>query len=878
MAAGLTSRAFVLFDALIDLAEPARSQRLDDLRRDDPALAAEVERLLAADAEYPETVSELRLARWAAHLTTGSDESTEPEPGHALGSWRLLSRLAEGGMGAVWLGEREGDGFRQRAAIKLIARGLDNIAARERFRRERGILAQLEHPHIAGLIDGGVSTDGQPYFAMAYVEGQPIDAWCRVNRLDVRARVQLFLQVLDAVQYAHRNLVVHRDLKPSNVMVDADGHVKLLDFGIAKLLEDAPRIDVTRDAAMTPQFAAPEQLRNLPATTATDIYQLGLLLHGLLVGEHPFGVRAITPIGELLHLLEATPRSLASGARNLDEAALLQRRSSRNALVRSVSGDLSAIVATCLAIEPDRRYPSVDALSSDLQHWLDGRPVSVRASSRSYRLRFFLRRHRWSLASLAAIVCALAIGLGIALQQARQARMEAQRAQQVKDLALAAFREQDPLARGTEVARTPAQILADGISGLDARQGVDPTLHAELLEDLGEIQSNLGDPNRGMATLQRALALHAQLFGGTSAQAEQGERKLSEAAYAVGDLEAAAHHARRALDIATQLGGLHSLETARARLALAQATINGRQREQALPMAEQAIAGLVANLGRGAPETTTAMQQRALMLLQLRRDDEAIAQLHTLITAIETTAGPQSPRLLPPLSLLASALRQNHRTAEAIPAFERAEALARRYYPEPSGIVASLLARHGALMLQQRQLSQAKSLFDAAAKAMPAGNDDALSKLLLERGKLHLVLGEGDAAEADLHRAFELQRKLSGEGDGGTWYYASVWGQGLAMQDHFAQAERVQRDAIAHLHAILGPNAYQNALLLDALTDTLMRAHRPREALLTMRESLALTAVKYNTGHPLYQARLKAMHDIEDAIAAQSPGSAAAPR
>jgi len=589
MASGPSSRAFAEFSALMDLPVRERLQRLQTLRREDAALADAVERLLAAADDQPGSDdSGERLARWAAHLSTEAGDADALDVGQMLGPWRLLRRLGEGGMGTVWLGEREGDGFRQQAAIKLITHGLDSSLARARFLRERGILAQLEHPNIASLLDGGVSAAGQPYFAMACVEGEPIDAWCDGRRLGVRARVTLFLQVLDAVQYAHRNLIVHRDLKPSNVLVDGDGHVKLLDFGIAKLLEPETRSDVTRELAMTPQFAAPEQLRHLPVTTATDVYQLGLMLHLILTGDHPFGVRDATPVGELLPLLEAPPHSLGQVARQLSEATLAQRQSGRKAFVHSVSGDLSAIVATCLAVEPEQRYPSVDALAGDLWRWLDGLPVGVRASSRSYRLRFFVRRHRWALASLAAIICALAIGLGVALQQARQARLQAQRAQQVKDLVLSVFREQDPLARGTDSARAPAQILADGIRGLDARQGVEPALRAELLDDLGEIQSNLGDPAHGVITLQQALALRTQLFGPASAQAGQTERKLSEAAWAAGNLETAERHARRALAVATELDGGHAPEAARARLALAQATINGRQREQALPMAEQA--------------------------------------------------------------------------------------------------------------------------------------------------------------------------------------------------------------------------------------------------------------------------------------------------
>ncbi|WP_297831039.1 serine/threonine-protein kinase, partial [Thermomonas sp.] len=491
MASEQSARAFALFDVLVELPQEERDARMQALRRDDPALCAEVERLLAADSRCENSDDARdRLAQWASHLLPDNAQAPPLESGQMLGPWLLLAPLGQGGMGTVWLGEREGDGFRQRVAIKRVGAGVDTPAARERFLRERGILAQLDHPNIAGLIDGGVSADGQPYFAMAYVEGQRIDRWCDGRQLDARARVTLFLQVLDAVQYAHRHMVIHRDLKPDNVLVDGDGRVHLLDFGIAKLLEEGVGLDATRELVMTPQYAAPEQLQGKPATAATDIYQLGLMLHALLVGGHPFGVTADMPMASLLRTLDDAPRSLRQAARTLVDDELARRGGNRKRLLRSVSGDLSAIVATCLAQAPEQRYPSADALAQDLRRWLDGQPVTVRSASRGYRLRWFARRYRWALAAVLGIIVALVVGLGLAVQQMREARMQAQRSEQLKNLVMSVFREQDPLERGSN-ARSPAQVVADGIRGLTPQQLSDPALRGDLLNDLGEIQGSL---------------------------------------------------------------------------------------------------------------------------------------------------------------------------------------------------------------------------------------------------------------------------------------------------------------------------------------------------------------------------------------------------
>ena len=271
---------------------------------------------------------------------------------------------------------RDDGAYTQKAALKLIRTAADSPAARERFLRERQTLARLQHPNIATLLDGGFSAEGDPYFVMEYVDGAPIDQWCDQRKLGLDARVELFLQVLDAVQYAHRNLVVHRDLKPSNLLVDVEGRVKLVDFGIAKQLEGSDAT-ATGERALTFEYASPEQLHDAPITTATDIWQLGIVLHRLLSGSHPFGLSRDTPLVKQLQLLEREPEPLVQAAAHsaAEQAAL--REHSPASLAKALRGDPSQIVQACLRRTPESRYPSVETLADDLRRWRTHRPIRI---------------------------------------------------------------------------------------------------------------------------------------------------------------------------------------------------------------------------------------------------------------------------------------------------------------------------------------------------------------------------------------------------------------------------------------------------------------------------------------------------------------------
>ena len=423
-------RAMAAFDEVADLQGNAREHRLRELCGDDPALLEDVRAMLAADARDGAPFSG-DAAAWGQALHDHADSSLgEAMLGRQLGAWRITGVIGRGGMGAVYAVQRSDGAYLQQAALKLIRSAADSPAARERFLRERQLLAQLRHPNIATLLDGGFSDEGDPYFVMEYVDGAPIDQWCDARRLNLRQRVQLFAQVLEAVAHAHRNLVIHRDLKPSNLLVDREGRVKLLDFGIAKQLEGG-NATATNDRALTFEYASPEQLHAAPITTATDIWQLGIVLHRLLSGSHPFGLTRDTPLAKQLQLLGREPEPLTrAAAQASSEQAAMRGQSDGANLSKSLRGGLAAIVATCLRREPEARYPSADALASDLQRWLDHRPVRAAQLGNGERAMLWLRRNRLLAASIGAVALALVAGTGIALWQANEARTQARIAEQ----------------------------------------------------------------------------------------------------------------------------------------------------------------------------------------------------------------------------------------------------------------------------------------------------------------------------------------------------------------------------------------------------------------------------------------------------------------
>ena len=494
MPPGLWPEVSALFDDALALTAAERPAWLAALAVDRPAAAAALRDLLAAHATADDIAAptgELLAAALGAHVQTLL-------PGSEIGIYRLVAPLGEGGMAAVWEAEQL-QGVHRRVALKLPHAGIEAPAAMaRRFESERDLLAGLEHPHIARLYDAGVSAAGQPFLAMELIGGQPITR--HAAALPMRRRLVLFLQVLSAVSFAHGRLVMHRDLKPSNILVTATGQVKLLDFGIARLLGEAdaaPGRDsgAAASQAFTPDCASPEQLAGAPLSAASDVYSLGVVLYELLAAQRPYALdrQDATPLAAQLAAKFVPPPSMAAHGQR-----------------RALAGDLDAIVARAMALDPGVRYASAEALAADIRRQLDGLPVLARGDDRRYRAGLFLRRHRVPLAAGALVVLALATGLGVALWQADVARGQAQRAIAVQRFLVQIFNASRPeQAQGREV--SAKSLLDQGTRRLEVELGDQPAVRAELHREIGTIYTTLGDNAQARRHLEQALVLYGQL-------------------------------------------------------------------------------------------------------------------------------------------------------------------------------------------------------------------------------------------------------------------------------------------------------------------------------------------------------------------------------
>ncbi len=454
-----------LFDAAVEMPASARAAYLDEHCRD-PALRARVERMLAADPEADALPT--GGARATVTAIGDADVAAALPPGSRIGPFELIALLGEGGSSTVFHARREVEGVQQQVALKVLRRGLYAPEAQRQFRRERQALAQLRHPGIARLIEGGVTVDGLAYIALDLVDGKPIVEYAREHRLDLPRRLALFLQVSRAVEAAHRALIVHRDLKPSNVLVTDDGQVKLLDFGIAKLLDSDDETH-TGMAAFTPAYAAPEQREGGLITTATDVYALGILLGELVTGQRLTSGSGRTPSSQITGdeapgVLPATPP--------------LTRRALR--------GDLDNIVLKAIAAEPERRYASAGALADDIERMLAGRPVAAHPPSRLYRARKFVQRHRGGVVTTAFVVLALIVALAVTVRQGDLARRSADRANAMRDFMFSAFSEAEPSVP-REGAPRITEVVEQAITNARGDSGMNAGVRSELLTQLGAV-------------------------------------------------------------------------------------------------------------------------------------------------------------------------------------------------------------------------------------------------------------------------------------------------------------------------------------------------------------------------------------------------------
>lgn len=502
------------------LSPAERPDFLDEACGDDAELRLEIEELLAADPQCVAFIENppLKLLGSQSELFKGLQ----------VGAYRIVRELAHGGMGVVYLATRDDEPERP-VAIKILRPGLEGDELDRRFQQEIRILASLDHPNIAELHEVGRTEDGRLYFLLEFIDGEPIDRYCKVHRLSVSQRLLLFQKVIAAVDYAHQNLVIHRDLKPSNILVNADGEPKLLDFGVAKLLnaEDTTLVTVTANGLrlMTPEYASPEQIQGEPMTTASDVYSLGVLLYELLAGQRPYRferrledeIRRVICEEEPIRPSDAVVRQAAIG-NDLETAESQptggpEETPSRDpeTLRRRLRGDLDRILLTALHKEPERRYAGVTQLSEDIRRHLASEPILARKPTFRYRAGRFIRRHRLAVA-LAATITLVVSGLLLALaHQNRRIQMEAERAQQVSAFLVELFKvsERDPA--NQRLIRT-RDILDAGAQRLQAE--LHPHERAALLESIGRSYQKLGLDDKAKPLFEESAMIRSELGGG----------------------------------------------------------------------------------------------------------------------------------------------------------------------------------------------------------------------------------------------------------------------------------------------------------------------------------------------------------------------------
>jgi serine/threonine-protein kinase len=870
------ARIGALFADALEQPPDARGAFVAERAADDPAVRDEVLGLLAAhEREGP-----LDGARPDAERLTGA----------RLGPWELLHELGRGGMGAVYLARRADGQFEFEAAVKVHRGDFAGTETRRRFLAERQILAQVAHPNIARLLDGGVSPSGRPYFVMERVDGEPIDDWCDRRRLGLEERLELFVTVCDAVQYAHQNLIVHRDLKPRNILVTGDGTPKLLDFGIAKLLDTgAPHAGDTHEGRrlLTPDYASPEQARGETVTTASDVYQLGLLLYELLTGTRPYRVRGVE-LEALQQVFErgAFPRPSSTFDRHrprdeheataADRAAA--RRSTPDRLARRLSGDLDTIVLMALRREPERRYRAAGELADDVRRHLAGRPVRARADTAAYRAAKFVGRNRIGVGAAALLFLVVATFAVTTARQATRLARERDRAEEVIRFLTEVFRVTDPReASGDRV--TARELLDHAARRADAELAGQPDVRAAMLLAMGRAYQGLGAFDRAEALLRSAIALQHEVRHGDHPAVAQTLEQLGAVLADRDDRDAAAAVLADALAMRERLHGPDALEVATALSRLAGLRSEAGDQAGAEAMLRRALDIRRRRLGDRHPDVAAALYDLGIAIH--RRGDfaaargsfqEAVALLRALP---DTTDAEIADRMVD----VAQVLHYSRDYDQAEPLYRRGlEILRRLYGSQPHPDVAGVLNGLAQLLRDRGDFAAAEPVAREAVSAwralFPGDHSEVATSLHTLARVLHL---RGMNAEADtlLGEALAMYRRQAGPEHPATIPMLVDLGRIRTERGAYASADSLLQDALARGRRMHGEKNVYVGRAYAALGNVRYRQGRHDEARRHYEDALGVLRQVLPPTHP-FVGRVEL--DLGDALRAAGDCSAATAR
>ncbi len=828
-----------LFYAALDLEPTERGRFLDEACESRPELRSRLEALLAA-AENTDGFLERPVLRVAEELGTG----TLPI-GRQIGAFEILRTIGEGGMGIVYLASRADDVYQKQVAIKVVRAGMRaDPSLLLRFQSERRILANLDHPNIARLFDGGVTLDGLPYFVMEYVEGIPIDQFCRKRNLNLAGRLDLFCAVCAAVDYAHKNLIVHRDIKPANILVTADGIPKLLDFGIAKLLDsDLSLQDRTRtaDRLMTPEYASPEQFRGEPVTTGTDVYALGVLLYELLTGERLFRLKTASPLEAAQIVCEREPVAPSHVPVAEDAAPTPFARG-------MLRGDLDNIVLMAVRKQPSRRYVSVAALAADVRSYLRGYPVAARGDRWTYRAGRFVQRHRAGVAAAMFMVLALigfSVGMGLLARRATRERLTAERE---KQFLASIFRAATPdEARGKEI--TARQLLDQAARRIDTELSRDPLLQASLLDDIGYSYQRLGHYPEAQATLEKAYGLRQRSGSSESLEFAATEDLLGTVLRLQGKYHDAEPLFRHALAVRRKKLGTGQ-EVAQSLANLGECLYLEDRLDEAEPVLRQA---LDLNRKSGADSFAGTRNYLALLLESKGRYEEAGRLLREQLDLLRRSGGSETVDFASTLHNLIGVQIDSGDLIGAESAERQDLALRLRLLGRDHPDTAYSLNNLGWILLEKGDWRSAEPFLAENLRILRAQlgpNHPRTANAIGNWG--HMLEEKGDlrGAEQNYRQALAILQQTRGHDNLGAAKVLAYLGDLRLDQGNPQEAESFDREALEMRRRITGPGSPAFASSLMDLGTTLDFEGNFPAAELQLHQALALRSTQLSAAHP----------------------------
>ena len=815
-------------DEALEIAAPERPAWLASVGARDAALAADLQVMLA---EHQVVHASRFLERGVLDSNVSRARSLA---GQVLGAYRLVSFIGQGGTGSVWMAERCDGRFEGRAAVKLLNLSLVGLAGGERFRQEGTILARVRHPRIAHLIDAGVSPAGQPYLVLEHVDGRSIDRYCDERALGIEARIRLFLDVLDAVAHAHANLIVHRDIKPANVLVGADGGVKLLDFGIAKLIESAEAgvaaeaSALTRDAgtALTPEYAAPEQLAGGAVTTATDVYALGVLLYVLLSGRHPAGREIHSPATLVRAIVETDPPRVSDAVAQGPEVEEARAHHARRCgttparLSRALRGDLDTIVAKALKKNASARYASVTALADDLRRFLRHEPIAARPDTVRYRTVRFVQRHVRGVVTSAGVVAL--VGVLIVIHTTRlaterdRARREAARAAKVSDALTRLLTSADPIAtRATRDGLTVRGMLDAGAEQMQEELANQPEAQAEILTVMGRIYRRHGVFDKAQRLLEQALVSGRTVFGAEHVRVAQTLNDLGALQTETGDYAAAERNLEEALGMRRRLLGAEHADVAVTLVELGRVYQDLGFGGRAEPLLRESLAIRRKVLGERHGETAVSLGAVGSVLRlngDLASAESLLRQSLDLNRDARGESHPNTGTSQHDLGLIAAA-SGDYPSAESL--FRQALDTNRRSLGVEHPVMAITLNALSRVLLAQRRYDAALAAQqEALAIARPSleGGHQLVAIYTINLAAVHLARQEPAAAELLLREGLRIRalspglvpsrRRFLPEDEWTMGAIKSLLGASLVALARFDEAESVLLEAHRDLAAV----------------------------------------------------------------------------